>query len=159
MFASRRYLETFGTPKEMDDLKSHKLVTQVADQVEEKKFLEFVRIGNPMGVVSFRTNSSIGAYALIDRGAGIGVLPTYIMALGADLVPLDLGARYHVDIYLVYHPDVKRTRSHELVIQEIRRCFDVKKFPWFGDEFMPPEEIAGLPREEWAHIIPSAVAL
>lgn len=158
-FASRRYLDMFGTPTEIADLKSHKLVTQFADQVEEKTFLEFAQIEDPMGVMAFRTNSSIGAYTLIDRGAGIGVLPTYIMALGADLVPLDLGHRYHVELYLVYHRDVKRTRSRELVIDEIRRSFDTRKYPWFDDEYMSPEEIAALPRNAWAHVIPSAVAM
>jgi len=158
-FASRPYLEMFGKPKAITDLKSHKLVTQFADQVEERMFLEFAQIKDPRGVVSSRNNSSIGAYVLVDRGAGIGVLPTYIMALGANLVPIDLGLRYHVEIYLVYHPDVKRTRSHELVIDAIRRAFDVRKYPWFGDDYMAPEEIAALPRETWAHAVPSSVAL
>lgn len=158
-FASRRYLRAFGKPTSITDLRSHRLVTQYADQVAEQVFLNFARIENPRGVVSFRTNSSIGAYMLIDRGAGIGVLPTYVTALGVDLVPLDLGLRHHEEIYLVYHRDVKRARSHELVIDAIRRSFDTAKFPWFGDEYMSPQEIAALPRDAWADIVPSRVAL
>ncbi|MFP3944435.1 MAG: LysR family transcriptional regulator [Alphaproteobacteria bacterium] len=158
-FASRRYLEMFGKPKSIADLKSHKLVTQYADQVEERLFLQFARIDDPRGVVAFRTNSSIGAYTLVDRGAGIGVLPTYIMALGVNLVPIDLGERHSEEIWLVYHPDVKRTRSHELVIDAIRRSFDTARYPWFGEAYMPPQEIAALPRDAWAHMVPTSVAI
>jgi DNA-binding transcriptional LysR family regulator len=157
-FASRGYLDIFGKPKTLSDLKSHKLVTQFADQVQEQIFLDYAQIADPRGVISFRTNSSIGAYALVDRGAGIGVLPTYIMALGAKLVPIPFKERHYEEIYLVYHPDVKRTRSHELVIDAIRRSFDPARYPWFGDDFIPPEEIAAMSRHGWAHLVPSSIA-
>ena len=38
---------------------------------------------------------------------GIGGLPTYIAALGSDLVPIDVGVKYPVDIWMTYHPDAR----------------------------------------------------
>ena len=53
----------------------------------------------------------------IAKGAGIGWLPTYMPALGDPLIPLDIGVKFELDIWLAYHPDAKR-------IQRVRQLID-----------------------------------
>src|SRR2546430_14808363 len=42
------------------------------------------------------------------KAPGVGWLPTYVPALGDPLIPLDLGVKFELDIWLAYHPDAKK---------------------------------------------------
>jgi hypothetical protein len=78
----------------------------------------------------------------IELGMGIGGLPTYVAAVGTDLIPLDIGVRHQVDIWMTYHPDVRSIRRVATFIDWLRTLFDPKLYPWFGDEFIHPRELA-----------------
>jgi len=47
-----------------------------------------------------------------------------------------------MDIWLTYHPDVKKTWRKVLVIDWLKSIFDPKTYPWFRDEFIHPDELA-----------------
>jgi hypothetical protein len=76
---------------------------------------------------------------------GIGVLPTYIVALGTDLIPVDLGVRHEIDIWMTYHPDVRSVRRVSVFIDWLRSLFDGKRYPWFADEFIHPRDLLRTP--------------
>jgi hypothetical protein len=76
------------------------------------------------------------------------VLPTYAQAIGAQLVPLDLGVHETVDIWLTYHPDARRIARVSRMIDWAIKAFSPQKFPWFRDEFIPPNELAAAYRGE-----------
>jgi hypothetical protein len=40
------------------------------------------------------------------------------------------------------HPDARSIRRVSLFIDRLRTLFDPKKYPWFGDEFIHPRDIA-----------------
>src|SRR6185503_14652573 len=109
LFAAESYLQTFGTPKTIQDLAKHRIIIQADDNVQWRKLYDRLFPGLPaVGLVALRTNVSSAHYWSIAKGAGIGVLPTYAQAIGAQLVPLDLGIHETVDIWLTYHPDARR---------------------------------------------------
>jgi len=83
---------------------------------------------------------SHGAQVLF--GIGIGPLPTYIVAMGIDLIPLDIDLRHQVDIWMTYHPDARSISRVSHFIDWLRTLFDPKRYPWFGDEFIHPNELA-----------------
>lgn len=142
-FASRRYIEIYGIPKTKGDLARHRLVHQQGPQVEEDGTQRAIGITNIDGLVSLRTNASFAHLCAVELGIGIGGLPTYLAAVGMDLVPLDIGVRHQVDIWMTYHPDVRSIRRVSTFIDWLRTLFDPKRYPWFGDEFIHPREIAG----------------
>jgi len=76
------------------------------------------------------------------------VLPTYAQAIGAQLVPLDLGVHETVDIWLTYHPDARRIARISRMIDWAIKAFSPQKFPWFRDEFIHPDELAAAYRGE-----------
>ena len=53
-------------------------------------------------------------------GAGVGFLPTFALALGARLVPVEIGI---YDIWVTYHPDLKNSERHVVVLGGLRRIF------------------------------------
>jgi DNA-binding transcriptional LysR family regulator len=140
-FASKQYLDLFGVPKGTDDLKNHRIVQQVAPGLDERAIAGSLGIESVDDIVAIRTNSSTAHFYAIEKGAGIGVLPTFAVALGAPVVPVDIGPRYHLDIWLTYHPDARKTPRRALTIDWLRKIFDPKIHPWFRDEFIHPSEL------------------
>jgi hypothetical protein len=74
---------------------------------------------------------------------GIGGLPTYIMALGTDLIPMDIGLKHQVDIWMTYHPDARGVARVSFFMDWLKTLFDPKRNPWFADEFIHPNELIG----------------
>jgi DNA-binding transcriptional LysR family regulator len=140
-FAAPKYLETFGTPQSKADLARHRIIDQVSPQIAEGFLEKLIGLESIEGVVAVRTNASSAHFYAIEQGIGIGVLPTYAIPLGADVVPLDLGIRQEVDIWLTYHPDVREVPRVSLFIDWLRDIFDPAKYPWFRDEFIHPAEL------------------
>ena len=144
-FASQRYIDLYGLPKSADEIKQHRLIDQKAPQVEENVIPRLFKMPSIEGIVTFRTNTSTAHAYAIDLGMGIGGLPTYVMALGTDLVPVDIGVRHAVDIWMTYHPDARSVRRVSTFIDWLRSLFDAKRYPWFGDEFIHPRDLGGTP--------------
>jgi DNA-binding transcriptional LysR family regulator len=149
LFAAESYLRTFGTPRTARDLAQHRILIQSDDNVQWRNLYDRLFPGLPaVGLVALRTNVSSAHYWSIAKGAGIGVLPTYAQAIGAQLVPLDLGVHETVDIWLTYHPDARRIARVSRMIDWAIKAFSPQKFPWFRDEFIPPSELAAAYRGE-----------
>jgi len=144
-FVSKSYVDLYGVPKSVADIKRHRLIDQKAPQVEENVVPRLLNLPSIEGVVAFRTNTSTAHAYAIELGMGIGGLPTYIVALGTDLIPVDLGVRHHVDIWMTYHPDVRSVRRVSVFIDWLRSLFDGKRYPWFADEFIHPRDLLRTP--------------
>jgi len=142
-FASHEYLQNYGTPENGADIAQHRLVQQVAPGLDERALAGFFGVDSVENLVAIRTNASTAHFYAIEKGGGIGVLPTFAAAFGSPVVPLDIGKRYHLDILLTYHPDARKTARRALVIDWLKRIFDPKTNPWFRDEFIHPNELLG----------------
>ncbi len=141
-FAAKSYLDTYGHPRSISDIQHHRLVIQSDDDVRWRDLYDKLFPGiSPIGLVSLRSNVGSAHYWSIAKGAGIGMLPTYGHALGAQLVPLDLGIIQPLDIWMAYHPDVKRIARVKRMIDWITQSFDPQRFPWFRDEFIHPDKL------------------
>jgi DNA-binding transcriptional LysR family regulator len=142
-FASESYLATYGYPTNLSDLTRHRFVVQLDDDKRWQELYDKILPGvSPIGQVSLRTNVSSAHYWSIAKGAGVGVLPTYGQAIGANLVPLDLGVVQSLDIWMTYHPDAKRIARVRKTIDWVTQAFDPRRFPWFRDEFIHPDRLA-----------------
>ncbi len=141
-FAGRAYIETYGAPKTIEDMDKHRIVVQVAEQTDTVKLFNKVFPGVPWnGFVSMITNTSTAHSWAIAKGAGIGWAPTYIHAIGGRFVPLDIDARFPFDIWLTYHADAGKIPRVRRMIDWIVEAFDPRKFPWFRDEFIHPNDL------------------
>ena len=141
-FAGRSYIDTYGTPKTLEEALKHRLVLQIADQTATQELFEQVFPGTPhAGLVTMRTNVSSAHVWAIAKGAGIGMLPTYVHAIAARIVPIDVDLHFHFDIWLTYHPDVVRIPRIRRMIDWLIESFDPKRFPWFRDEFIHPYDL------------------
>lgn len=144
-FAAKSYLDIYGYPKSVADLANHRLVMQTEDNESWHELYNQVFPGiPPEKIIAQRSNVSSVHYWAITRGAGIGMLPTYVYAVGAPVVPLDLPVRHHVDIWLTYHESASSIPRVRTLCDWLIEAFSPKTYPWFRDEFIAPDELKKL---------------
>ena len=141
-FVSQSYVDIYGMPKNADDIRqNHRIVLQDADQTRGKEIYDKYAGREQVGFVAMRNNVSTAHLWSIAKGAGIGWLPTYVPALGDPLIPLDIGVKFELDIWLAYHPDAKKIPRVKQLIEWTVQSFDGHKYPWFSDEFVHPKDL------------------
>ena len=141
-FVSPSYVEIYGMPRDLDDLQqNHRMVIQEAEQTRGKEMYDKHAVREQLGFVAMRNNVSSAHVWAVSKGAGIGWLPTYIPAIAGPLIPLDIGVKFPLDIWLTYHPDAKRIPRVKQLIDWTIQSFDGRKYPWFRDEFVHPNDL------------------
>jgi DNA-binding transcriptional LysR family regulator len=141
-FVSPSYVEIYGMPTDLKDLQqNHRMVIQDAEQTKGREMYERHAAREQLGFVAMRNNVSSAHVWAVSKGAGIGWLPTYIPAIAGPLIPLDLGVQFPLDIWLTYHPDAKRIPRVKQLIDWTIQAFDGRKYPWFRDEFVHPNDL------------------
>ena len=143
-FISESYMDFYGVPKALSDLKLHRLIQQISPLFEEGIYERALGVQSLEGIVGLRTNTSSAVLYAVERGAGIGVLPNYALVLGAKLVPVDVGVKHRLDIWMTYHPDLRKSDRHMQVVDWLRRIFDTRRFPCFDEKFRHPYELVPL---------------
>ena len=145
-FASKTYVAAHGIPKTAEDLANHQIVYQTGDQVTQiKDTPAAIQAVLRDGRGAMRTNSSSALYMAVTSGVGIGMLPIHARVLGSTVVPIDIGYRTRHDIWLVYHPDAGRIARVHSLIDWMIEIFSPQKFPWFGDQFIHPDDLPPAP--------------
>ena len=143
LFASRSYIDTYGSPTSHEELTKHRVVFHVADQTRGQQYYDELFPGVPQaGFVAMVNNVSSAHYWAIAKGAGIGWLPTYAMAIGARVIPVNIDLVFPFDIWLTYHPEAAQIPRVRKMIDWIVAAFDSREFPWFRDEFIHPDDLA-----------------
>ena len=144
-FASQEYLATNGTPTTLMDLIKHRMVMQFMDDAQTREaFNSFFGDKAPPNMIAMTTNVSTANYWAVANGAGIGVFPSYAVALGGQIVPLDIPLRQSFDIWLSYHPSSGRIPRVRRMIDWLIEAFNPAKYPWFKDDFIHPDEFNAL---------------
>jgi DNA-binding transcriptional LysR family regulator len=141
-FAAQSYVERYGLPASKADMMNHRLVQQAAPQIDANAWASLLGVDSVEGIVGIRSNASSAIFYAVESGAGIGGLPTYVCALKAPVVPVDIDIRLELDVWLTYHPDVRNTKRIALVIDWLRSIFCPNRYPWFRDAFIHPNELA-----------------
>ncbi|MCZ7661225.1 MAG: substrate-binding domain-containing protein [Xanthobacteraceae bacterium] len=141
-FAASSYVQRFGVPKSLGEIRKHRLVLQLADQTATQELYERVLPDVPQSdLVAVRTNSSIVHFWTIASGTGIGCLPSYVVALASDVVPIDIGLHFSFAIWLVCRPEVRRIPRVGRTIEWLVDSFDSRRYPWFAEQFIHPREL------------------
>jgi len=92
LFASPSYVSKFGKPETIEELKNHRIVTfgmPVPSHLSELNWLETVGdMENGQRVATLQINDILSIKRAVKRGAGIAMLPDYIIEKDSTLVQL-----------------------------------------------------------------------
>jgi len=142
LFSSRAYLAKNGTPSTLAELTRHRFIEQIAPGVNSHIIDFLVGTGHEAAFKPIRTNSGMALLSAIERGEGIALMPTYVVALNENLVPLALPVQLRFDIFLSYAADLKNTPPIAETVRWLREIFHPAGQPWFAEHFVHPDAMA-----------------
>ena len=124
MYGARSYLERYGTPKSVGELKNHRLVgfeeAVLARNAEVQRLESFFQREN----VIHRSNSFSGQLAATRAGIGLCVHDCFRADDCPDLVRVLPGSIHHtMEAWLVTHSDVRRSARVRAVMDFIAAAF------------------------------------
>jgi len=108
-YGSRDYLALHGTPANLEELKSHRLITYVPDLLFSAE-LNFMPELFGASFRRFECASALGQLEAVKAGAGIGILHDYTASDDANLVKLMPEHSFTRAYWIVTHAD-----SHDLL--------------------------------------------
>ena len=127
-FASRDYLDAYGTPQGLEDLDHHRLIAY--EEAIHPPFTEInwlLKAGTENGEMRrpvLRVNNIYGMFRAAASGLGIATLPDYMGQLARHLEPILPGIEGPAfDSYLVYPEELRHSRRikafREFILQNI----------------------------------------
>lgn len=140
LFASPLYLNTYGEPKSIDDLRDHMFVEQAAPGYNMTILDMLLGSDRPKSTTAIRTNSSLTQAYAAASGSGLAILPSYTRVLTSRLVPLALPLPVRVPLFFFYHARARNVPVIRETVDWLRQCFNPESFPWFADRFVHPDE-------------------
>jgi DNA-binding transcriptional LysR family regulator len=140
-FASQDYARRFGVPRSLDEVGQHRFIQQVSPLLPEGAYERLLRVESLEGMVALRANTSSSVLYAIERDAGIGWLPSYALVFGGRFVPVEIDIRHSLEIWMTYHPDIRKSERHVVVIDLLRKLFDARRYPCFREEFIHPLDL------------------
>jgi DNA-binding transcriptional LysR family regulator len=138
-FASDQYLAERGVPTSLDDVSGHQCVQQDAPGLHYDAIQLFFTSAALRQLITYRVSSSYSLYWAVATGVGIGVLPTYMRALGKRLKPLDLPLQLRFELWLSYNQAARQSLPVRAAIDWLRDGFDPVRYPWFSEQFVHPD--------------------
>ncbi|MEL6379617.1 MAG: LysR family transcriptional regulator [Pseudomonadota bacterium] len=151
LYTGRNFEVANGKPTTIQDLRNYRLIHQSSETFDEMALMRMLGHEQPSKPIAHLVDSSIAAFQLIRTSHTIAAFPTYVSALTNQIIPLHVsGVQSKLDIWLTYQRDVKSSKPGMDLIQWLMECFDSTKFPFFGDEYVSPEEISDFDRSLWA---------
>jgi DNA-binding transcriptional LysR family regulator len=112
-YCSPEYIKRFGTPRTLDELDAHRIITlsdhQVAPHLQNRNWLiEAGRNGSGPREAYFKVNNILGLVRACQQGLGIAALPDYLVEENNRLVQLfGESDSIQLDTYFVYPEELK----------------------------------------------------
>ena len=130
ILAAPSYIEQYGLPQKLDDLREHHIVdhTVLHSLPSMKSWTEVVE-RSPSVVL--RTNSSYAAMEAVSVGYGISVFPDYVTKM-TNLLAAPIDLKIVRDIWLVSHEETNKGARIRTVIDYVRDQFRQDEREWFS---------------------------
>lgn len=141
-FASQKYLDEFGKPDSIFDYYKHRCILHTAYVNQVERWAPRMVELRKMVDFAFLTNSGTAIAESCAKGGGIGILPSYMSVIDPRLVPLELPELAPIRFWITYTERVRRLPQGKLVIDWLRKQFELPEAIWFADDFVHPRDYA-----------------
>lgn len=136
LFASRDYLDSYGVPYSLEDLRQHRLVDFTLPDTDRGMFASLRGLTD-------RTLMTANAVATqceaIRWGAGIGLLPPYSGFVHDNLVPILTSHNITFPVYLCYERNAAKQLVVRATLNFLRDVVFDRSMPWFSETYTPPQ--------------------
>jgi DNA-binding transcriptional LysR family regulator len=140
LFASRDYLAKHGVPRSRDDLLSHRALDLAIYLTRAATWAAWFG-DDIVKHISLFTNQSAFLARCVHDGAGIALMPTYMVLRDPDVVPLPLDINLSGNLYVSCSRDDLQKPAVKSTFRFVRETmFDARNMPWFAEKFAAPSE-------------------
>jgi DNA-binding transcriptional LysR family regulator len=130
LFAAASYVQRFGVPASVEDLKNHRLLhfNSYEQNPGLHKWNELMKAIPPLILL----DNTAATEAVFKSGAAITLMPNYANQVEPSIVkiPIDLGIC--LEIWLAYHEDQRDSLRLRALITEVQRLFEMDRGKWFN---------------------------
>lgn len=138
-YAARCYLAEHGEPTSMRDLQDHQCLRLTGESYQSEAWAATAPAWGAILPNTMETNTGTVLMEACAAGGGVAVLPSYVSALDAGLVPLrDIRPLATLRFWLVYTERVRNAAACEPVLRWIRACFDPGRHACFRQAYVEP---------------------
>lgn len=112
LYASPNYLDEYGTPSKISDLKNHKIVTygRAPDYLKEINWLENITKEYKIKPI-LKIGNIKGLHMAVSNSIGIAMLPDYLVGQDDNLVRIAFNAKLpEIDTYLTYAEERRNSK-------------------------------------------------
>ncbi|MHC6591159.1 LysR family transcriptional regulator [Arthrobacter sp. C152] len=121
LYAGRGYAAAHGLPETLDDVGQHAFVSYVESALQVAELGHRWSAQLPMPRSSFQATSVFAQVEAVRQGAGIGLLPNFLVAGQADFVPVLAGDfERQLPIWAVARPESLRSAAVQAVITALK---------------------------------------
>ncbi len=155
-FASRAYLDLYGTPSSPAELTQHRMVRHTGQREQPHTWNPKWEAVNALAGTHLISNSSAATFTAIKCGVGLGSLPTSVVAMEPDLVMLELEPMTHPVLFLRHDPAALRQSRVQRVKDWLVELFNPATQPWYREEYIHPrdfERFMGAAPQERATVV------
>lgn len=139
-FASRNYLDTYGTPTTAQAMLGHRTVQLSSQQLQQENWDPKADAVRKLSMYNIETNCSAFLIMSVLSDGGIAYMPTCSATMMPDLVMLGEQPVASTTLYLVYDPHVRKVARAAKLIDWIKAAFDPQLHPWFRRDFVHPRD-------------------
>jgi DNA-binding transcriptional LysR family regulator len=143
-FASRSYLELYGTPTSAAEITQQRMVRHTSHREQPHTWNPKLAAVNALAGTHLISNSSAATLMAIKHGVGLGILPTQVLNFEPDLVMLDLEPMAHPVLFLRHDPSAVRQSRVQRVKDWLLDIFNPATNPWYREEYIHPRDFARL---------------
>lgn len=141
---SRKYIETKGIPRNMQDVVNYDLMFLRRSGLEIEKWEKKSRALRDLVTPSLTANSSNLILCAVLNGAGITMLPTYLAKLHPELVMLDYDIMYTYNFWMVRGPHTAQQKRVNVTADWLSEVFSANDQPWFSSDYIHPSEFSDI---------------
>jgi len=141
---SKSYQERYGIPRTMEDVVNYHLMYLRKSGLVVEKWEKKSRALRDLVTPNLSSNNCSVVLSAVLNGAGVSMLPTYMVKLHPDLIMLDYGIIYSYHFWLVQSPHAARLERVKAVSDWLETVFDQTKQPWFQSDYINPREFSDI---------------
>lgn len=137
-FASRDYLDIHGMPESMYDAGKHRILLHSGYNKQVEAWPEKTPHWKAINSNVLQSNSSTVILEACARGGGIAVMPSYMAETDRGVIALPFKPMASIRFWLAYTERARNLRRCQPVLQWLRDCFNMDRYPWFKEVFVAP---------------------
>ena len=138
-FASRGYIERHGMPKSVKELTEHRLIDQAQYLISRGSWATWFESAQLKHTALFTNQSAFLARAVLS-GAGIALMPTYMVLVDPGFVPIDIDMHFSLRLFVSFERERAKKQAVRTTLNFLRQLmFDADAMPWFGEDFSLPD--------------------